>query len=178
MGALIGNASSRTSTNTTRVLRTGREVPATLRAASSALLRRPCNSVGKSGSTTANRRGRPPTKEDYIPTKVCPSCFGPQAKGIAHRCSRTSKLENTLTSFSPKSKEKLCSTILKDRSRQEGSLHRIPLATTSGKNLEVSLFREPWSDEEVMSSEELCRLQVGANLSGKFLSVTNFICNR
>ena len=128
------------------------------------------NPVGKCGPTNSKRRcrTRPSFKEDSTPSKVCPSCFGRQSKGITHKCFRTTKLENTLRTLSPKSKEKLCSTVLKDRNRQDGTRNRISLATTSGKNLHVSLLSEPSDDEkEAMSTEELCKLQVDTNLSDK-----------
>ena len=128
------------------------------------------NPVGKCGPANSKRsRGRPTSKEDSTPSKVCPSCFGPQAKGITHKCSRTTKLENTLRTLSSKSKEKLCTSVLKDRSRQDGTPNRISLATTSGKNLHVSLLSEPRNDEnyESMSTKDLCKLQVDNNLSGK-----------
>ena len=127
------------------------------------------NPVGQSGNRTVKKRGRPSTKENDTPSKVCPYCFGPLGKGLSHTCTSAARMDNTLSRFSPRSKDKLCSSILKDRSREEG-VSQMSLATTSGKCLPVTLFRGTDEEEnkQSMSVQDLCRLQLNTNLSGKF----------
>ena len=153
-------------------------------------LGRPCQcsvcEVGRhSGLTYTNFRtqmsdpvGRPPIQTPMAepkPIKICESCLSPWGTGQTHKCTRTSKRKNTeqlVRSSSPKTRERIVSSLLKETCKEQGVAEggSVSLAT-GGTSLSVTVGGPKQKPAPKFSNESLNQLQLKMGASDNKMNV-------
>lgn len=87
----------------------------------------------KPGSPAENHEER---SETPTAKKLCTHCFSSVGRGLPHSCTRGNRIDNALILLTPKSKEQVCSAVLKDKADKQDE--KVLKFATRGKKLKES----------------------------------------
>lgn len=116
--------------------------------------------------------GRPSIPHDSsseissLPTsiKLCPKCLSQVGRGFNHTCTKNEKIKNTMIMLSPKSRERICSSILTEKGEANSEAAGFRLAT-AGRPVQIDFDSPCSSTNRRISSDEFSDLQCSMNLS-------------
>ncbi len=108
---------------------------------------------------------------------VCQSCFGPVEEGTDHTCNRTTRLKNVEKLLTPRSKQQLASSVIRD-AREAGGSQTVSLMNPHGRPTEVTATptnkraKRRLNLPSPLPHSALESIQVSENMSGRAVTRT------
>ena len=126
-----------------------------------------CAAAGVVGldSRHSAKTGRPKEEEEEEPHRCCPKCFSQIYRGCAHKCNRTTLLNNILEKVPESVKQRVASSVVKAVVEEKGT--KVVTLKTGGTPLSVTMGPAPKKKKLSISHEAVDELQDHSNLTDR-----------